>query len=152
MLLRLNMPGILFNVDAYCFCLDLQANVCPQFIVTQLVQRDPPGRIISVIVATAEQEATSPPRAQTTSTLAIIIIIHCIIALTKLTLARRLAQPQLRGCSGVPCCNSILSASLSGRQENDSETCEGQHKLCFWKIDSIRNIRKIKKKQQKFDF
>jgi hypothetical protein len=150
------MPGILFNVDAYCFYLDLEANVCPQFIVTQLVQRDPPGRIISVIVATAVQEGTSPPRAQTTSTLGIIIIIHCIIALTKVTLPRRLAQPQLRGCSGVPSCNSILYVASLLLYRYDKKTIRRLAKdsinYVFWKIGSIINVRKIKKKQQKFDF
>lgn len=56
MLLCLNMPGILFDADA-----DLQVNICPQFIVTQLAQREPSGRIISVIVADRCARNSAPP-------------------------------------------------------------------------------------------
>lgn len=56
MLLCSNMPGILFDAEA-----DLQVNICPQFIVTQLAQREPSGRIISVIVADRCARNSAPP-------------------------------------------------------------------------------------------
>jgi len=56
MLLCLNMPGTLFDAEA-----DMQVNICPQFIVTQLAQREPSGRIISVIVADRCARNSAPP-------------------------------------------------------------------------------------------
>jgi len=69
------MPGILFDAEA-----DLQVNICPQFIVTQLAQREPSGRIISVIVADRCARNSAPRHIHPWNHY--YAIIHCIIVLT----------------------------------------------------------------------
>lgn len=89
MLLCLNMPGTLFDAEA-----DMQVNICPQFIVTQLAQREPSGRIISVIVADRCARNSAPPAISTLGiiiTLLFIALLCLLLQITELGLAGRTA-------------------------------------------------------------
>jgi hypothetical protein len=76
----------------------VQVNICPHFIVTQLAQREPPGRIISVIVADRGARNSALPATSTLGiiiTLLLIALFCLLLQITELALAAPTAALRL---------------------------------------------------------